>query len=119
MTTATGPKSESRTATIAVVLRVPTLAVTVVVPTAMAVTVPSFLPTVATDGLADDHSKSALVARPFASVACAARLLSSPTMRLRPAGEMVTLVGGPGMMGSVSPPQASSVIAEMTARRPL
>jgi hypothetical protein len=116
MTTATGANAEYCTDTVAVARRVPRLAVTVVVPAAMAVTVPSFRPTVATDGFADDHSKNALVARPFTSVAYAATLPSSPTMRLNVAGEMKTLAGGPGMVGSVSRPQASSVITAAASR---
>ena len=115
MTMATGG-SEGCTDTVAVARRGPAVAVTVVVPAVIAVTVPSFVPTVATDGLADDHSKTALVARPLASVARAVKRPSAPTMRLNPAGEMETVTAGPGMVGTVSPPQASIVIAAAASR---
>ena len=55
--------------TVAVALRAPVVAVTVVDPGAMAVTMPSVFPTVATAGFADAHSNATFAPRPVESTA--------------------------------------------------
>jgi hypothetical protein len=57
----------SMTDTVTFAVSVPTFALTVAVPVAIAVTTPSFLPTVATAGFDDDHSTRTASGRSLAS----------------------------------------------------
>jgi len=118
-------RSMSITDTVAVALSVPAVAVTVVLPAEIAVTLPSLLPTVAMAGSPDDHSNDEFVVRPAESYARAVRRSAPPTMRLNPDGEMERPTGGPtgggptggsdgGAVSSVVPPQAIRVIAAKT-----
>ena len=88
--------AKSMTEMVAVALTVPVLTVTVVVPGAMAVTMPSVFPTVATAGSADIHSNETFAPRPVESTARATRRSTPPTMTDTALGDIEADTGGSG-----------------------
>src|SRR5439155_3040346 len=87
-----------------VALSAPAVTVTAVEPTEIAVTTPSILPTVATAGLADDHSSAAgaAIARSRASRICTVRRSDAPTKSPSADPEMESFAGPAGSTDTVA-----------------